>query len=115
MTDKELKDEYATLCKSGGGNRFEGNYTEEQKRRWRELDCIEMINSLLAYDYAGESSAQHILSSQKDKYLKRYVADLGETCVLSLIEGQINDIKDISRDVFTDSEGVTYNSIVWAK
>lgn len=88
--------------------------------RQLELSCISMINSILAYDCAGWQSAEDVLAYEETRplvgrtnYLQRYVEALGRCNVVRLIEGQIISIDHIEKDVMTDSEGVTYNRIVW--
>ena len=38
---------------------------------------------------------------------------LGKNKVISLIQGQIDSISGVNENVFTDDEGVRYNSIIW--
>ena len=88
--------------------------------RQLELSCISMIDSILAYDCAGWQSAEDVLAYEETRplvgctnYLQSYVEALGRCNVVRLIEGQIVSIDHIEKDVMTDSEGVTYNRIVW--
>jgi hypothetical protein len=92
--------------------------TPKQLHRYYELSCIDMINSLLAYEYLYTKNAEQILKSEEASYrdyLKSHIDRLGRGRVLELIQEQINDIKGIKKDVYTDSEDVTYNSIDWAR
>lgn len=80
------------------------------------LSCISMVDSILCYDCRGFSDASAVLSYSKRSYkdyLKEYVESLGENMVLKIIQEQIDSIDHIKCDVYTDSEGVSYNSIVW--
>ena len=89
--------------------------TPEDKIAFEELRCIDMINSILAYDWFGET-AEEVMQMEERRhynYLADYVTMLGRDKVVALIQGQINDIAYIARNVSTDSEGVTYNSIIW--
>lgn len=90
-------------------------WTEEQKRLDRELSCIDMINSILTYNWSGEDAEWIMQHEEKayHNYLAGYVEMFGRKKVVELIQGQINSIKEIKRNVHTDSEGLSYNSIVW--
>ena len=91
------------------------DWTEEQKQLEKELSCIDMINSILAYDWFGEDAESVMAHEEKayKNYLAEYVELFGRNKVVELIQEQINSISTIQRNVHTDSEGVTYNSIVW--
>ena len=87
-----------------------------QSKEYQILSCISMINSILAYGY--DDNAEYVLEREEHRYhnyLKEYVEKLGREKVLSLIKGQIRDIKEIEEGVYTDCEGLTYNSIVWVR
>lgn len=90
-------------------------WTEEQKQIDRELDCVSMINSILAYDWFGQSAEEIMVHEENAyyNYLADYVKLFGRANVVALIQEQMNDIKDIKRNVSTDSEGLSYNAIVW--
>lgn len=120
MNDFELEMEKKKLANAGCGWKNGVYYkgTPEQEIRKRELSCIEMINSILAYDCRGYSVANDVLKYEKNSYynyLENYVTELGESRVLELIQGQIDSIDTINVDVGQDSEGVSYNSIKWKK
>ena len=89
--------------------------TPEDKIAFEELRCIDMINSILAYDWFGETAEEVMQMEERGhyNYLADYVTMLGRDKVVALIQGQINDIAYITRNVHTDSEGLTYNSIIW--
>lgn len=90
-------------------------WSEEQKKIDKELSCIDMINSILAYHWFGEDAEwvmQHEEKAYKN-YLAEYVDLFGRDRVVKLIQEQIDSIDSIKRNVHTDSEGLSYNSIIW--
>ena len=90
-------------------------WTDEQKQIDKELSCIEMINSILAYNWLGES-AEQIMSDEENKrhnYLAEYVYLFGRDRVVELIQAQMDSIDVIRHNVHIDSEGVCYNAIIW--
>ncbi len=118
MNDFELEMEKKKLANAGCGwkNGICYKGTPEQEVRKRELSCIEMINSILAYDCRGYSVAKDVLEHEKNSYynyLEDYITELGEDRVLELIQGQIDSVDTVNVDVMYDSEGVSYNSIKW--
>lgn len=118
MNDFELEMEKKKLRDTGCGwkNGIYHKGTPEQETRKRELSCIEMINSILAYDCRGYSDAKDVLEYEKNSYhnyLEDYTTELGEKRVLELIQGQIDSIDTVDVDVSRDSEGLSYNSIQW--
>ena len=118
MNDFELEMEKKKLVNAGCGwmNGIYHKGTPEQEIRKKELNCIEMINSILAYDCRGYSDAKDVLEHEKNSYynyLDNYITELGENRVLELIQGQINSVDTVNVDVMCDSEGVSYNSIKW--
>lgn len=107
-TDKELAKMKAQLP-----SRIDVPYeewTDEQKELDRKIACIEMIHSILTYD--DIKSADDVM---QNKYMQRYIEELGETKVKELVEQEIEEFKSatINKDVYTDSEGVTYNSVTF--
>ena len=121
MTDRQYeqkKEELRKEMRSIGCGWIDGKYikpAKEYELRERELSCISMINSILAYNWFGED-AEGIMQMEErgyKNYLTEYVALFSRKKVVELIQEQINSIKDIKRNVHTDGEGVTYNSIVW--
>ena len=91
------------------------DWTEEQKQIDRELSCISTINSILAYGGLGYD-AETIMKREEESYhnyLADYVKLFGRKKVIELIQGQINSIERIAYNVATDSEGCSYNSIIW--
>lgn len=121
MTDKILdqkRKELRTEMNSKGFGWIDGKYfkpPQEYKIREEEFSCISMINSILAYDWFGES-AEQVMEAEERKYynyLEDYVDMFGRDRVVELIQGQIDSIRDIKRNVHVDNEGVSYNSIIW--
>lgn len=121
MTDRQYeqkKEELRKEMRSIGCGWIDGKYIKPPKEyelRERELSCISMINSILAYNWFGED-AEGIMQMEErgyKNYLAEYVALFSRKRVVELIQEQINSIKDIKRNVHTDGEGITYNSIVW--
>ena len=104
---------------SHGYGWINGKYIKPPQKyqlRQKELDCIHMINSILAYQGAGMTDAEAVMQMQERRYhnyLADYVELLGRERVVTLIQGQIDSIVRVQRCVFTDGEGCTYNSIIW--
>lgn len=121
MTDKQFDAKKKSLHEEMNSKNFgwiNGNYIkppEEYELKQTELSCISMINSILAYNWFGES-AEEIMQMEEHShynYLEDYVKSFGRDKVVALIQDQMDDIRSIKRNVHTDSEGVTYNSIIW--
>ena len=86
----------------------------------KELSCIEMINSILAYNnfYERGLTAEDVVEEQESRkynYLKDYINEFGRDRVVELVQNQMNDIDVVEKCVFTDNEGVMYNSIKWIR
>ena len=108
MTGKELERERRTVRSL--------EMSPERTRRGLELECIGMINSLLAYECQGLKKAEVVMQYEEQgyyNYLARFVEEFGREYVLNLIQNQIDDIEKVKNDVFTDDEGISYNEIVW--
>lgn len=121
MTDRQYEQKKETLRKEMNAQGFgwiNGKYIKPPKEyelRERELSCISMINSILAYSWFGEN-AERVMQMEEGSYknyLAEYVALFGRKHVVALIQDQISSIKTIKRNVHTDGEGVSYNSIIW--
>lgn len=118
MTDYELQQARQELGKQMKKSSIEnGKPTPEQKRQYEKLFCVSLINSVIAYDwYEGQTAKELLdweLNDRYHSYLEEYVNKLGYDEVLALVQGQLDDIVSIERDVFTDDEGLSYNSITW--
>lgn len=119
MNDVQLEQAKKQLF-SEGGSYCSPKGTVEQRKQYYRLHCIDMINSIIAYDYPYESrktySGEDVLKRQeahRHNYLAGYVEELGRDEVIRLIEEQMRDVDCVRIAVHTDSEGLTYNSIVW--
>lgn len=79
-------------------------WTNEQKQLDKELSCREMINSCLIYN-------EEFLNS---RYSTKYIEELGKTRVLELYNEQLEHFNRcvVIKNVYEDSEGVTYNSLL---
>ena len=122
MNDKQFEQAKKQLRKEMnaiGCGWINGNYIKPPKEyalREEELSCISMINSILCYTIRGEKDAAAVLRKKRKKentYLSEYVDKKKKKKVIQLIQEQIDDIAYIKDSVYTDGEGLTYNSIVW--
>ena len=110
---KELREE----MQAHGYGWIDGEYIkppEEYVLRDRELWCISMIDSILCYNCRSWKDAERVMAyeeSSRYNYLADYVKLFGRDKVVALIQEQIDSIESVSVNVFTDSEGLTYNSI----
>lgn len=109
MTDKQLDQLCETLKEPLFQNTILYDYMS------KVCSCIDMINSLIAYNRITlyEDPQKALTKSYVHHYLEDYIEALTETTVINLIQDQQNDIECIRRNVATDSEGCTYNSIIW--
>lgn len=91
---------------------------EEQQKLYVTLSAREMINSILIYD--GESGLYEN-NGELTQYLKKYIEKghigikLTEDEMQQLINEQKTDFAKakVNTNVYTDCEGVTYNSVTW--
>ena len=122
MTDKQLDQAEQQLrdeMRAQGYGWIDGKWVkppQEYILREKELSCISMINSILAYQGAGIADAEEVMRMQENRYhnyLADYVELFGRDNVAALIQEQINSIDYVQRCVYTDSEGCTYNAIIW--
>ena len=106
MTDKQIKEAKKLLPQWVPGKKT--IYTPEQERLKEEIWCREMINSILLYN--GKSNLN------QNYYLRKYIKSLGAETVQRLCDEQIADFEQafVCKNVFTDSEGLSYSSIIWA-
>ena len=76
------------------------------------LSCIEMIHSILTYAEPHNHTLEYVLNN---KYMQKYIEELGQEEVSNLINNEIEEYKNatINSNVYTDSEGVTYNSVTF--
>lgn len=85
---------------------FDAFMKEEGKIR-----AIEMIHSILTYTDPEYWTTDYVMSN---KYMKKYIEELGEDVVSDIVNQEIEEYKNnaiIDKDTYTDSEGVTYNSV----
>lgn len=87
-------------------------------RRYVYCNAWRMVSSILAYDWTRKDrNAKELLdwelNDRYHSYLKDYVDKLGYGTILNLIQQEMDDIDHIEIAVFTDSDGLTYNSIVY--
>ena len=121
MTDKQFEQKKKELREEMNAQGFgwiNGNYIKPPMQyvlRQQELSCIDMINSIVAYNWFGQTAEDIMQMEEKayHNYLVDYVEFFGRDRVVALIQEQIDDIQSIKRNVHTDSEGITYNSIIW--
>lgn len=100
-----------------------GELSADDQRVLRENNCRSMIDSILAYtDWTDDLCPEVVMQREENNYynyLAKYVngdeyyRGLGRTRVLELIAEQIADIDHIETDTYTDSEGLSYNTIIW--
>ncbi len=86
---------------------------KDLEKEENRIDCIEMIHSILTYSPRANWDVDIVMA---DKYLNSYKNELGEDEVRDLVEQEINEFKNnvvINRDVYTDSEDVSYNSVTF--
>ena len=89
------------------------------RRRYEYKNAWGMVSSILAYDWNkndGETAKQLLdweLNDRYHSYLEEYVKLLGYDTILNLIQQEMDDIDHIEQAVFTDSDGLTYNSIIY--
>ena len=115
QAQKQLREEMNAL----GFGWIDGKYIkppQEYELRERELSCISMINSILAYGCRGYLIAEKVMAHEESRrynYLADYVEVLGREKVVALIQAQIDSIDHVAQNVFVDDEGLMYNSIIW--
>lgn len=103
MTDKQLEH----LKRASRRYGIHTDLTDEEKAIHKKTWCIDMINSVIAYDGC---KMEYILNN---KYMQDYINELGVETVKELAQAQIDDVLYVKHNVYTDSEGCSYNSIVW--
>lgn len=118
MNDRELEDAEQKMWQETRERTGKKDvwFKDVDKKTYNTLFAIRMINSVLAYHWAEGETAEELLDKELNRYksyLQEYVDKLGREKVLELIENQMNDIDHIARNVSTDSEGLSYNGIVW--
>lgn len=92
------------------------DWTDEEHNLYEELNCREMINSCLCYGSIRDFWEVCEWRFGDKSYAAPYVRKLGRERVEKICKEQEADMARarVLRNVFTDSEGLHYNSIVWA-
>lgn len=67
-----------------------------------------MITSIICY---GGTDYRYGEGKYDDRYLKEYVDEFGETFVNEFIEKTVSYVSFVEKDTFTDSEGLSYNTM----
>ncbi len=99
----------------GIAKRLPAEQYNEFKKEQDRIDTISMIHSILIYTDSKLWTEKYVM---EDKYMQDYIKDLGEDTVRDIVNKEIADFKEnatVQRDVYTDSEGVSYNSLDWKK
>ncbi len=109
MTRQQIEEAKQTLP------RFLEKHTPQQIQLRDELACREMINSCLIYGSARYDFYDPT-TRQFGQYAQRYVKQLGGKAVARLYNEQVEDFSKatVHHGVYTDNEGCSYNSCVWA-
>lgn len=113
MTDKQIKAVKDSLPRLRDMN-------EEQEREYAELSCREMINSIMIY--GNINSPYNEKEDKLDRYLEERWQERGSMYyvprkrIIELVKEQQADFAKavVKSGVYTDYEGCTYNSCVWA-
>lgn len=91
-------------------SRYYGIYndlTPEEKEAHSRINCIETINSCIAY------TSRNFASIMSNSYMQRHIDKLGTDVVERLVQGQLDDVIGVQYRVYEDDEGCSYNSIIW--
>lgn len=87
--------------------KFTEQQDDEKETLKMELRCIEMIDSIICY---GKQDFNYII---QDHYLEKYINKLGFERVKTLVINQLNEKPYIKHNVYTDNDGLTYNSLIF--
>lgn len=121
MENKKYEDYKAKLNAEMRERRAKGEdpfKNEDFARRYAYCNAWSMVSSILAYNWTRKDrSAKELLdwelNHRHHSYLEEYVDELGYDTILNLIQQEMDDINHIEIAVFTDSDGLTYNSVVY--
>lgn len=86
---------------------------ENYYKEYDEISTIEMIHSILTYSPKENWNVDYIM---ENKYMNNYIDKLGEDKVRELAQQEVDEYINnaiVNQDVYTDSEGVSYNSITF--
>jgi hypothetical protein len=93
--------------------------TKQQKREYAELSCREMINSIMIY--GNINSPYNEKEDKLNNYLEERWQERGmfyvpRKRIIELVKEQQADFAKavVKSGVYTDYEGCTYNTCVWA-
>ena len=78
----------------------------------RAVWCKSMCESIVCYGFREGKKPEEYVDGE-DRYLKDYIADLGKETVVAIMKDVVDNVVRIDEDVYTDSEGCTYNHIVY--
>lgn len=119
MTEKQIEKAIKFLHSNNGA------LSEEEKDLMsREISCRKMIISIMCYQ--GINAPYNENTDKFDRYLKPYAYQMsgeyersrfiGKERVLELISEQQEDFRKakVKENVYTDDEGLSYNTIIWA-
>lgn len=93
-----------------------GRMPEEMLNKFLEereiINTIEMIHSILTYTSEANWNVDYVMNN---KYMQSHIKELGDEKVKELAEQEIEEYKQatINKDVYTDSEDVSYNSVTF--
>lgn len=86
-------------------------WTDAEKTEYTTIRCISMIHSILAYAYKSDYTVDYIINN---RYMKRYIDELGEDRVKVLAAEEIEEFKKATvKFGGRDSEGVSYNQVIF--
>lgn len=125
MTGEEIKRQEEALWTKYYGDKCRSidnlimPWSKEDEILMEELNCRDMIQSMLIYGSSVEEGSydfNRYLASYYDKSLRKD-ALLSKSRVLELIKEEKEEISSavIHRNVYTDCEGCTYNSVEYRK
>lgn len=88
---------------------------KEFEKEEDEISCISMIHSILTYSPRSKWTVEDVMS---DYYMEDHIKTLGEERVKELVQQEVDEyIKNavVEPATYTDSEGVTYNTVTFKK
>ena len=119
--EQDLYDRIRQALKDAGDEDWENiaGYTKrlpkdvvaEFVKEENEIGCIRMIHSILTY-----TSNRNVDELINNRYLEKYIDEFGEDKVRELLVNEIDEYSKatINQNVYTDSEGLTYNSVTFS-
>lgn len=86
-------------------------WTDAEKTEYTTIRCISMIHSILTYADRHDYTVDYVM---KNRYMKRYIDELGEDRIKVLAAEEIEEFKKATiKFGGTDSEGVSYNQVIF--